>query len=194
MKNNNFAKIYNDNEQAEQRQIEQKETERQIQTNIERDAQNVENRRSYTQIQNAVCDRRTVRILRRLIAGRNGIMTAINTYLFQSFVAGDANLQRNLGNVATGEMNHMELLSRAIVAFCGVPRLSAVDGSFWSGRFVNYQTNSQRFLECNICDARERIRAYNRAIELVGNQSLRQLLGEIVDDEQSNIALFENLR
>lgn len=147
----------------------------------------------YTQITGAFCDQRTVRILRRLLAGRWGELSAVTTYIFQHIIScGDDNLANALRLIALDEMRHMELLGSAIVSFGGIPRFSS-EGSFWSARNTNYQTAPAIFIADNIRAEQRAIRNYEDAIQRVSNPSLRALLGEIVEDERRHIQIFEGL-
>lgn len=153
-------------------------------------------RRRYTQITNATCEISTVRILRGLLAGQDGEMSAINTYVFQGLITNNpsSNIAQTLRNIAEDEMRHMELLGSAIVSFNGVPRYTNGQGNFWSARNVNYALNPSAFIADNIRAEEKAIRNYERAITRVRNESLITLLREIIEDERRHIELLRGLQ
>lgn len=149
-------------------------------------------RRLYTPITNADTNCQTVRILKRLLSGKDGEISGIFTYFYQHLITNtqNPNLARALEEISIEEMLHAELLGKTIIAFGGNPRFSS-DGMFWSTRRVNYNTNQNQFLKGNILAEENAILAYQNAISRITNQSLKQLLGEIIEDERKHIEILK---
>lgn len=146
----------------------------------------------YTQITNASCDCRTVRLLKNLLSGRYGSLTGINSYLFQNILSDgiNSNLANDLKNLSLEELLHATLLGNAIQSFGGIPRFSNGQGSFWSARNVNYLTDQNTFIRNNIAREERIIRDYQQAISKITNQSLIALLNEIISDKQRHILIL----
>lgn len=145
--------------------------------------------KKYTQISNASCDCKTVRILKRLLSGRYGSLTGINSYLFQNIISSQINnnLAKTLNELSLEELLHASLIGNAIQSFGGMPRFSNGQGTFWSARNVNYETNQNQFIRNNILREECAIKELEQAILQVSNQSLISLLKEIILDKQSHI-------
>ena len=150
--------------------------------------------RTYTKITNATCDCRTIRILKNLLSGRFGELTGIHSYLFQNIISNgiNQNLANALNNLSLEELLHANLLGNAILNFGGTPRFSNGQGTFWSGRNVNYQTDQNSFIRSNISREERSIRDYEDAIARVNNESLRQLLREIIEDKRQHIIILNS--
>lgn len=159
------------------------------------DKNNIINERIYTSINNASCDCRTIRLLKNLIAGRYGELTALHTYLFQNIILGNSNpnLTTALNNILLDEVLHTKLLGNAILSFGGVPRFSNGQGNFWSARNVNYSTNTSDFINSNISLLQRQINDYRQAISKISNQSLISLLNEIIEDKNKHIKILQGL-
>ena len=150
--------------------------------------------RSYTPISGASCDCRTVRLLKNLLSGRFGELTGIHTYLYQNLISNgtNQNLANALNELSLEELLHANLLGNAIVNFGGNPRFSNGQGTFWSGRNINYETNQNTFLRNNILREQRAIQNYQDAINRITNQSLKQLLGEIIADKNRHIQVLQS--
>jgi len=155
-----------------------------------KDIENIENRRDfrYTPIENAVCNLKTIRILKRLMNSRVSEMTGINTYLYQFFISryDNPNLANIFRRIAINEMKHLELLADAIIKFGGIPTFNYRD-NFWNARFVNYENVGLNIIRNNIRDENKSIIQYKHAIENVENESLKQLFREIILDKERHI-------
>lgn len=150
--------------------------------------------RNYTPITNATCDCRVVRILKNLISGRFGSLTGVHSYLFQNIISNslEKNLANTLNNLSLEELLHTKLLGNAIQSFGGSPRFSNGQGSFWSTRNVNFQTNQNQFIRNNIQREQRAIKDLQRAISQITNQSLIALLSEIIEDKQNHITILNS--
>ncbi|MBQ9786340.1 MAG: manganese catalase family protein [Clostridia bacterium] len=147
----------------------------------------------YTTLTNTSCDCQTVRILKRLLSGRQGKFTSLFTYLYQSIITNqqNQNLSNTLKAIYNQELIHANLLGNAINSFCGCPRFSS-EGTFWSARRVNYTTNQTQFLQQNIRFIENSIILYQNAIARVTNQSLKQLLSEILEEDRRHLETFRS--
>ena len=71
----------------------------------------------YTTLTNTSCDCQTVRILKRLLSGKQGKFTSLFTYLYQSIITNqqNQNLSNTLKAIYNQELIHANLLGNANV-------------------------------------------------------------------------------
>jgi bacterioferritin len=140
-------------------------------------------------------DKNTVALLKNLYASCGSETTAILQYIYQSYVVApkEKEIADILSKIAMTEMHHHEELGRAIVAFGGVPFYTSSQGIPFSARCVYDGTNLKQMLLANINAEAQAIESYNNAIKKVNNESLKQFLTRIVNDEESHKKTFECL-
>lgn len=129
-------------------------------------------------------------------AGQNGELTAITTYLFQHFICSDEKIHEAMRAVAMVEMKHMGFLGELIHLYGGCPTMGMQNGGrtcFWSGNYVNYNTNPCSFLKSNIAQEQAAINTYRNRIAQINDEPVRALLERIIKDEEHHICIFENL-
>lgn len=144
-------------------------------------------RTSYTKILDAEPENPTISLLADLISGKDGELTAIMQYFFQEVMTNDEELKNLLKEIKHDEMHHSKLLSEAMVQFGGVPFLCNQFNKFFTTEYVDYSLNERQFLLSDIREEELSIKAYENAIAKVENESLKQLLGEIRDDEKMHL-------
>lgn len=134
-----------------------------------------------------------VALLKNAVFGKNSEMTALTSYLYQSWITSPQNgtLAKSLENMSMQEMHHLDLLASAIVAFGGNPNYSNSNGAFWQGNYVNFCNDTVCLLRNNIAAERRAIADYRALQQQITNQSLRDLISRIIEDEQEHIRIFE---
>lgn len=149
----------------------------------------------YPEITDAITDPRTVMILKDLLASRSGELGGVLQYFYQSRIAKqvDPNISDILEEISIVEMEHMQLLMDAIVQFGGVPKYENGRGQPYTANYVNYYTKLKDMLDINIRDEQQAIKNYTMAQSLVNNQSLKNLLGRIIEDEKLHLNTFKTL-
>ena len=149
----------------------------------------------YPEIKEATSDMRTVSILKDLLSNRNGELTAILQYTYQSRLAGqtEKEIAEVLEEISVVEMKHTKLLMNAILSFGGDPRYDNSFGQYFSASYVNYAQKLKDMLQANIRGESKAIEDYSRAIKNMQNQSLKDLLNRIILDEQIHLEIFEKL-
>lgn len=150
----------------------------------------------YPEIVGADNNPQTVQILKDLLSSRDGEVAAIMQYMYQSRIANkiDTNIAGLLEEIAVVEMEHMELLMDAIIAFGGTPKYENSRGQMYNAGYINYSTKLKEMLDANIADEQKGVADYELAQKLVTNQSLKQLLIRISQDEQMHLNTFKMLR
>ena len=150
----------------------------------------------YPQIINANNDARTVQVLKDLLSSKEGEITGIMQYFYQASIAKQTNqdIADILEEISIVEMEHMELLMDAIIAFGGNPTYSNSQGQPFNANYINYSTKLKDMLDANISGEEQAIKNYYKAQQLVSNMSLKELLARIVEDEQLHLQAFKTLR
>ena len=149
----------------------------------------------YPEITGATRDLKTVGILKNLMSSQDGELRGVLQYFYQSSVGN--NIQSEIANIleeiSIVEMMHMEQLSHAIVDFGGDPKYDNSQGQFFNTGVVNYTQKLREALEQNIRLEEGAIRNYNNAINMVENQSLKNLFRRIIEDEKLHLQVFTHL-
>ena len=137
---------------------------------------------------------KTVNILKNLSYDTFSEMTALTTYLHQDWMwyPSRPEFADIMEKIAIVEMTHLDALSNAIVSFGGNPDYS-LNGRFWSARATDLNVSLPSALKENIRSEEGAIRAYRKAIENVDNESLKLLFEKIIADEETHIAIFNEM-
>lgn len=156
----------------------------------------VKDDKSYPEIEGAINSPKTVAVLKNLMAGNMGELTAVLQYFYQSSIARvvDEKIGEILEEISIVEMSHIELLSHAIVDFGGEPRYENSKGQYYSANSIFYSSKLREMLDANILAEEKAIEEYKVAIKEVENPSLKNLFARIIDDEQLHLKIFTYLR
>lgn len=145
----------------------------------------------YSKILKAEPSNPVINTLANLLSGKGGELNAISQYFFQYIMTSDMELKNLFKQIMHDEMNHAELLADAIVAFGGIPYLCNEYNKFFTTEYLHYALNEKEFLLSDIQDEEFAIKSYNNAIDNITNESLRNLLAEIRDDELEHLNLLK---
>lgn len=150
----------------------------------------------YPEIVGATSNVKTVRVLKNLMSGYESELRAVLQYFFQSSLINkiQGEISDLLEEIAIVEMMHLEMLSHAIVDFGGEPRYDNGQGYYFNTEAVNYTTKLKDALEVNIKGEETAIRDYTNAINMVDNESLKNLFKRIIEDEKLHIEAFNYLK
>ncbi len=141
----------------------------------------------YTKILDAKPENHTINILADLLSGKDGELCAIMQYFYQIAMTSDKELKRLLEEIDRDEMMHARLLADAIVQFGGIPYLCNQYNKFFTTEYLDYAMNEREFLITDIRDEEKAIKSYEKAIEMVDNESLKTLFSEIMEDEKMHL-------
>ena len=156
----------------------------------------VKTKEPYPKIKDAINNPRTVCIIKNLMSGNEGELTAVLQYFYQSSISKDMEKEISdvLEEISIVEMMHLEMLSHAIVDFGGEPRYENGIGQSFNANTVNYSTKLSKILDANILGEEKAIENYKKAIDMVDNNSLKELFKRIIEDEKLHIKIFTHLR
>lgn len=150
----------------------------------------------YPRIVGAKQDPITIGILKNLAMSKKGELIAVLTYIYQSVIADKTNedIAKIFEEVAVVEMMHLDMLMHAITAFGGNPKYEDAHGNFLSTMSVNYNTKLKDMLEANIAGESMTAAEYREATKHVTNESLKDLLTRIAQDEDRHLEIFKQIK
>ncbi|MEG2086459.1 MAG: ferritin family protein, partial [Clostridia bacterium] len=149
----------------------------------------------YPEIKGATNDSQTVMYLQNIYSSSHSESTAILTYVYQHLITSKFNEQLSNVFIEIGkvEMRHLELIGEAIIDFGGNPIFADSQGSFLSGKWVDYSTNIVQMLENDIKGEVEAAATYLKTADAVKNESLSKLLRRIAKDEELHAEILTSL-
>lgn len=131
--------------------------------------------------------------IRESISGKDGELSAVFTYLFQSFVVADEKLRGAIWEISQDEMEHAGKLSELLVMMKEEPYFIDSNKNFYTTKWVNYETDPKVFLKQNIESEKLAVKNYMDLIESTTDQNVIAVLMSIVDDERGHIEVFNRL-
>lgn len=129
-------------------------------------------------------------------AGQTSELSAVTTYLFQHFICTNEVISDSLQCIASVEMKHMGFLGELIAQFGGCPRIgvqTSCNIRFWSGQYLNYETDPKSFIKRNIAGERAAIMNYRKRIDQICDRYVQAVLERIILDEEHHIKIFKEL-
>ena len=136
---------------------------------------------------------RALRVVSPAYAGRDGELTAILQYVYQSILlggSGEKELSALLLSIAVEEMRHLQILGTLIVKLGAPPVFTACPPypvSYYSASCVNYAKSPRAMLAADISAERTAISEYERMIACLGNEPAAAVLARIRDDEEEHL-------
>lgn len=151
----------------------------------------------YPSLENVGEDCRALRIVSPAYAGREGELTAILQYVYQSVLTGacgEEELSRLLISIAVNEMRHVEILGTLITKLGAPPVFTACPPypvGFYSASCVNYVRSPEGMLAADIQGEKQAIACYKRMLRELCNPCVSEVIGRIVKDEEVHLAALE---
>jgi len=157
---------------------------------------NIKVDKPYPEIVDAQDDMSTVAVLKNLASSRVGEMAGVLQYIYQSVIADKTNqeIASIFEEIGVVEMLHLDMLMHAISLFGGIPKYEDSQGNFFNTANLNYSMKLRDMLENNIRAESIAIENYEMAINKVKNQSLKDLLRRIIEDEMRHLEVFKQIR
>lgn len=155
--------------------------------------------RSYPSLDEIGEDCVTLRLLSPAYAGREGELTAVLQYVYQSVIfseQGREQLSRSLIEIAVSEMHHLELLASMIAKLGAPPVFTACPPypvGYYSASCVNYVRAPRQMLCADICAEENAISCYERILCRIKNAPVAAVLTNILEDEKQHLATFNEL-
>lgn len=153
---------------------------------------------SYPEIAVEKKDPRWVSMLMQDLCASKSEMTAINQYLYQSWVLNQnyQEIKDTILRIAKVEMHHLQILGEVIALLGGDPKyIIAINNQFcqpWNGRMVAYQQNIRQMIALNIAAEEDAMNTYLYQAEQIKDFHISALLNRMSEDEKIHRDIFMN--
>lgn len=140
-----------------------------------------------------------LRIISPAYAGRDGELTAVLQYVYQSVLldaCGRGEASKRLIEIAATEMRHVEILGTLITHLGAPPMFTACPPypvGYYSASFVNYTRDPQHMIEADICMERASIERYESMLTRLTDPRVRAVIARIAEDEKEHLCSLEAL-
>jgi bacterioferritin len=121
---------------------------------------------------------------------------AIHNYIYQSLIIDNEEIKKILRGIAIVEMKHLSILGLLLKELGFKPLfLSTNDNNteWFSGKFINYETNLNNILQDNIKSEKAAIKNYEKIISIADDKYVISIIKRIILDERLHIEIFEKL-
>ena len=145
-------------------------------------------------------DLQALRALSPAYAGRNGELTAILQYVYQSILldgCGKTNEAKQLVRIAVDEMHHLEKIGSLLVKLGVPPVFTACPPypvAYYSAANVDYSRPIAQMIAADIRGEQEAIACYTRALEAISDPEMRAVIEKIRGEEERHLANLKEMR
>ena len=145
-------------------------------------------------------DAKTLRAVSPAYAGRDGELTAILQYVYQSVLLGsygNAKASRLLMEIATAEMRHLQILGKLITRLGAPPVFTECPPypvSYYSASCVNYTRTLTCMIDADIRAEQAAIADYTRILQVISNCAVKDVIERIREDEELHLRTLQELR
>ena len=145
-------------------------------------------------------DCRALRIISPAYAGKEGELTAILQYVYQSILLGACGRAREaklLSEIAAAEMRHLQILGTLITKLGAPPVFTACPPcpvSYYSAACVNYTRELGCMIAADIASERTAIAEYSRMLCELKNPAVAAVIERIREDERLHLCALEQLK
>jgi len=136
-------------------------------------------------------------ILSHLYASNVSEMTAVNQYVYETFVLENKEVAHVLKEIAITEMHHLSLLGKTIYLLGCLPVFAdcnCYQTKYWNGDFVYYDTDLKTILDINIEAEKKAIHNYQMVLTVIHDVYIEELIHRILEDEYLHLEIFMKLR
>lgn len=144
-------------------------------------------------------DCRTLRLIAPAYAGRDGELTAVLQYVFQSIVFGQLGSEetaREIMEIAKDEMCHLEILGTVITRLGAPPVFTACPPypvAYHSAACVNYSRTPRQMLSADICAEENAITFYEQVLCRISNPPVAAVITRILGEEREHLGRLNAL-
>lgn len=154
---------------------------------------------SYPTLDEIKKDFQTLRLIAPAYAGRDGELTAILQYVFQSIVfaeLGNKAFSEMIMKIAVSEMHHLELLGTMISKLGAPPVFTSCPPypvGFYSASCVNYSRTPRQMLSVDVCAEENAISGYECVLCRLQNPPVAAVITNIVLEEREHLKTFNEM-
>ncbi len=144
-------------------------------------------------------DEKTLRLISPAYAGREGELTAVLQYVYQSIMfgkLGKTDFSKEVLRIAVNEMEHLEILATMISKLGAPPIYTSCPPypvGYYSASCVNYCKAPRQMICADICAEENAISQYERMLLRVKNPEVAEVLTRILQDEREHLRTFNDL-
>lgn len=151
-------------------------------------------------LDNITQDLRSARIISSAYASRTGELNAILEYMYEATIFdsyGQNDIANTFRRIAMDEMEHFDLLAKTLIRLGVAPIYTAFPPQrdmFYSTRYVNYCSDSQRMLSIAIQSEEFAIKDYTKMLSILQNNEVKNVISFILEQEKGHLETLKNLR
>lgn len=144
-------------------------------------------------------DLQTLRLISPAYAGREGELTAVLQYVYQSIMFGEMKneeFSKAVMRIAVSEMHHLEVLGTLITKLGAPPLFTACPPypvGYFSAACVNYTRQPRSMISADICAEENAIFGYERMLCRIKNPRVAEVLQKILSDEREHLKIFNSM-
>ncbi len=158
-----------------------------------------ESEKKYPSLDGIKEDLQTLRLISPAYAGREGELTAVLQYVYQSILLGEMKREefsKELLRIAVCEMHHLEILGTLITKLGAPPVYTACPPypvGYYSASCVNYAKQPRSMLCADICAEENAISEYERILCRIKNPQAAEVIARLLEDEKEHLKTFNRL-
>lgn len=141
-------------------------------------------------------DLRTLRIVTKAYAGKEGELTSVLQYVYQSVVLGqrgERELSLLLYRIASDEMRHLQTIGSLITRLGAPPIYTACPPypvGYYSASCVNYAKDTEEILLSDLAAEENSIKTYAAMLEEMENPAAAAVILSVMQDEREHLTLL----
>lgn len=142
-------------------------------------------------------DLRALRVISPAYAGREGELTAVLQYVYQSVTLGargEGELSALLLRIASDEMRHLQVMGTLVTRLGAPPLFTASPPypvSYYSASCVNYAHGTCEMLLADIAMEKRSIASYTHMLEVLENSAASEVISSLLEEEREHLRLLE---
>ncbi len=144
-------------------------------------------------------DLRTLRIVTKAYAGREGELTSVLQYVYQSVLLGqrgERELALLLQRIASDEMRHLQTVGALITRLGAPPVYTACPPypvGYYSASCVNYARETAEMIEADIAAEERSAEAYAGMLKEMENPAAAEVVLALMKEEREHLRLLRRL-
>ncbi len=141
-------------------------------------------------------DMKTLRIVTKAYAGREGELTSVLQYVYQSIVLGqrgERELSMLLQRIASEEMRHLQIVGSLITRLGAPPLFTACPPypvGYYSASCVNYAKETEEMLAADVASEENSVKAYAGMLKEIENPAAAEIILAVMKEEEEHLRLL----
>ncbi len=141
-------------------------------------------------------DMKTLRIVTKAYAGREGELSSVLQYVYQSIVLGqrgERELSMLLQRIASEEMRHLQIVGSLITRLGAPPLFTACPPypvGYYSASCVNYAKETGEMLAADVASEENSVKAYEGMLKEIENPAAAEVILALMKEEEEHLRLL----